>query len=203
MNSQLIIKGVIPDQRIDSGAYPDRDQDLWQINYQPEALGCTAWFQLHGLDHIHSKHGVGNLDELAERSFRMPVFLYPTQVDRWNNWYMARYGIHAPRHNFRPFPIEAMAAHFKTRYFTGSYALLIAFALYLGQYTTIDFAGTDFWANPRLPQYPDEHWAVPCIEFWMGIAHAYGVTIWPDSEKTSIMYDPWGGVYGYEAGGNE
>jgi hypothetical protein len=192
----LFIKGVIPDNT------PIPRGDLWQINSQEERDDCTAWFQLHGLDHIWDKHGLDNLKDLAERSFRMPVYLYGTQVDRWSEWWTEGTFNAPPEHKFLRFPIETLCSIYRTRYFTGSYALLIAFAMYLNRYDSIDFLGTDFWPEPKRPQYPDEHWAVSCIEYWIGRAEAQGIQVYADAKKTALKHDVWGGIYGYEAGGH-
>jgi hypothetical protein len=208
MGKSIIIKGVIPDERTDQGRI-GVDQEVWMINCQPEPPRWDRWFQLHGLGHIHSKHGSRELARLAQMSMQKPVYLYPTQRDKWQDFFL--YGLgksEEPQHNFQEFPIEQMCAHWGIRYFTGSFALLVAFATWLHingsiHVDSIEFAGTNLWPDPKHPQYPDEHWAVPCVEFWLSKAHSEGIRIYPDSQITAIMHDVWGGLYGYEAGGNE
>lgn len=213
----IIIKGVIPDERIDNGRV-GVDHEVWMINCQDEPPKWDRWFQLHGLKHILTKHGSNELLRLANLSLDRPVYLYPTQIERWDSFWEEElpgmtgrdYGS-PPKHNFKEFPIKQMCGHWGIRYFTGSFALLVAYALWLHvNYPTIptsvdsiEFAGTNLWPDPKHPQYVDEHWAVPCIEFWLSKAHCAGIKIYPDSQVTGIMHDVWGGLYGYEKGGNE
>jgi hypothetical protein len=213
MGKAIIIKGVIPDERIDTGRV-GVDQEVWMINCQNEPPKWDRWFQLHGLEHIWKKHGTLELQRLAQMSIDKPVYMYPTQIGRWGTFFTQELKTlegkakEAPHHNFREFPIEQMCDHWGIRYFTGSFALLVAHATWLHLHATqhiesIEFAGTDLWADPKHPQYPDEAWAISCTEFWLSKAHSAGIKIYPDSQVTGIMHDVWGGLYGYEAGGNE
>lgn len=209
---RLLIKGVLPDDMVDNGRIPN-DMDVWCINSQDEPPIWNAWFQLHGLGHIYEKHGLSGLYTLARMSRDKPVYLYGTQVDKWNKWHMVEKGSVAPAHDFQSFPIESICKHFKTRYFTGSFSLLLAYAIYISdelvqtyqghnaKYSDIYWAGVDLWPNPRRPQYVDEHWAVPCIEYWCGVAIAHGIKVHNSPNNTGIQHDVWGGIYGYEAGG--
>lgn len=45
----------------------------------------------------------------------------------------------------------------------------------------------------------EESWAIPNIEFWIGIAKGRGVEVTVDGGQ--LFHDKWGGLYGYEAGG--
>lgn len=209
MGKQIIIKGVIPDERVDNGRV-GVDHEVWMINCQDEPPKWDRWFQLHGLQHIWDKHGTLELVRLAGMSHQKPVYLYPNQRERWPSFFTAelKYKKDPPHHNFQEFPIEQMCDHWGIRYFTGSFALLVAYATWLHingilPVESIEFAGTNLWPDPKHPQYPDEHWAVPCIEFWLSKAHSEGIRVFPDWQVTGIMHDVWHGLYGYEAGGNE
>jgi len=209
MGKAIIIKGVLPDERISNGRV-GVDQEVWMINCQTPPPKWDRWFQLHGLGHIWDKHGVGNLRDLAQMSLQKSVYLYPTQIERWEYFFKQElhYRGDIPHHNFKEFPIEQMCDYWGIRYFTGSFALLVAFATWQHINTamsieSIEFAGVDLWPTPRKPQYPDEQWAISCTEFWLSKAHSEGIKIYPDSQITGIMHDVWGGLYGLEAGGNE
>lgn len=218
MGKSIIIGGCIPDDRVQNGRI-GIDQELWLMGHQPydnDPPKWDRWFQLYGLGHIASEHGFNDLVKLAVRSLEKPVYLYPVQIAGWEAFWDEAVASHInlipflenmgldmeycpPRHNFLPFPIEEMCEHFSIRYFTGPYALLTAFVVWLvdkGRLNadSIGFSGTNLWPDPKHPQYLDEHWAIPCLEYWLGIAHTRGIRCYPDTQITGIMHDVWGWV---------
>jgi len=183
----VIIKACLPDSRIERG-FVSSDQEIWCINKQPVIpVRWDRWFQLHSWGHMLSRHGIEYICWLS--SLDKPVYLFEEQIDKWEG-FMSDLELDYSSYpaQFKPYPVEEAIKLGGRAYLTGSFAYLIAFAILEG-FEEIEFAGTDLLYSVG-PHSPSESWAIPCMEYWLGIAHAKGIRV-REPIPNGIFMNPW------------
>jgi hypothetical protein len=178
---RVAILGVIRDPaELNDSILDDAGLEIWCINSSYEPPRWDRWFQLHGPRWMQFAHGPRYLRWLSYAAAHRRVYVYPQYADVFPG--------------AAPFPVEDIAKEFGTRYLTGSFSLLTAFALYLGareiHYDAIGVYGSG------------EQWQAECTNYWIGRAIERGVEI-HDHQEHSGLLDERGGIYGYEIWGNE
>ena len=160
----------------------DPDFEVWCMNASYEPERWTRWFQLHGPQWMMFADGpqyIRWLKTVAEHYTSKTVYVF----DKWLEDFP---GAHE-------FPLNDLISAFG-RYFTGSFAYLTAFAIFLGakeiQYDAIGLRGGA------------EAWAIPCVDYYLGIAHDRNIKIVLHGPNAGLL-DERGGLYGYEKWGNE
>lgn len=165
------------------------DEQIWRINGGPE-IGRVpdVFFQLHGLGHIREKHGEKFIATLQSIARYVPR-LYMTAA-------------HPEIQGSLRLPVDELRSEFGD-YFTGSFAYAIALAIREGA-TEIRLDGIDFLlAGVEFLRGAEEMWAVPCIEYFLGIARGRGIKVTVPEGKGIFGPGRWGPRYGYEGAGSE
>ena len=107
-----------------------------------------------------------------------------------------------PEWNIEVYPLQEVLNKFKTTFFSNAICYMLAYALLKG-YEKIYFYGIDMMTNTT---YLFEKGGV---EYWMGIAHAMGVSVINTKESATgktidgKMYGYWGEKYNNEASFNK
>jgi hypothetical protein len=127
----LYIKGCLPSPELADAVLLEGDE-VWTINVQPLPLEkpITRHFSLHGLEHELESHGRKYLLWLSKSA--APVYLFRDQIPLWDGITYESGGLLPRPADVRAFPLASIEEALLTprRYFTGSFAYLLAYALY-------------------------------------------------------------------------
>lgn len=177
---KVIILGCLDPSMFPIEAPIDDDTyEVWAINNSWDPPRWDRWFQLHGVGYMLHAHGSRYLKWLRTVSehYGKKVYVFP----EWRDHIPGSVG----------FPANDLVKRFGD-YFTGSFAWLVAYAHWRG--------ANVIWLNPG--SMKGEEWAIPCIEYHIGIAKAAGIVVHVD--EASGLLDRRGGLYGIdEKLGNE
>jgi len=159
----------------------DESYDVWCMNASWPAEHWDCWFQLHGIEHMMEAHGIKYirwLQTVAAYHKSKTVYVFEHELH------------HFP--GAEAFPLPKLIEEFGD-YFTGSFAYLTAFAI-LRRYKKI-------WIDTRGME--GEEWAIPCIEYYIGIAEERGIVVHVGS-NSDLLHRRRGGLYGIgrDRGGN-
>lgn len=161
MTRVCCIVGLAPSTRLGYMAEPP-GVDIWTVNnafrcFTPEQIALfTGWFQIHPREEWERN----NADELKAyqdflKGLKIPVYMdashedYPTSVK---------------------YPLEELIQDLGADYFTSSIAYMIALAIYQ-KYDELHLYGIEMVYGT---EYINER---PCVEFWLGVAHARGMKL--------------------------
>lgn len=146
--------------------------EVWGLNRIVEHRPVRLIFSMHPLDYwlVDTPNGMEIVDKINE--LEIPV-LTVEKEDRWKRSAL--------------YPLEKMLS----RYFTNSFAYMIAYALYK-KYKKIDLYGCPLAMKE---EYREQR---PCIEFWLGMAVGKGVEVTLHGESMLFNSGLHAGLYGYE-----
>lgn len=178
MNEKRIccIVGLAPSTRL-GFLHEPLGTEIWTLNnaykcFTPEELTkFTRWFQIHPKEEWEAN----NAKELeAYRAFLNGLSV-PLYMD----------DVHPEYPNSVRYPLEEIIQGLGYDYFTSSIAYLIALAIFEG-FEELHIFGVEMVFGT---EYVHER---PCVEFWLGVAHARGIELLMPEESTLLR----GPLYG-------
>lgn len=135
--SKLYIKGCIPAPELDDDAFTLLDGDeIWTLNngILPTPGQANRHFSLHGLRYELKCHGREYLEWLSGTT--ADVYLWEKQIALWNEVTTESGGLLPKPENLFAFPIDYLRTEHTyavkwRKYYTGSFAYMLAYVLFL------------------------------------------------------------------------
>lgn len=144
--STLYLKGCIPSPELADAVLSPGDE-VWTLNYQREfEKPPVRHFSLHGLREELRCHGRKYLVWLSR--FAPTLYMWEGQEDLWEE-VVAECGDPLQRPaKIETFPLAEIEAALPAsrRYFTGSFAYMLAFALF-NDFDEVHIVGVEFWTS--------------------------------------------------------
>ena len=144
--------------------------ETWGVNDLILRRPVKLSFQIHDID---ERIGNDPFDKTIERINRLGI---PVITQKKHNLLPTAI----------PFPLDEMPI----KYFTGSIAYIIAYAIYK-KATEIEMYGVPLFLKE---EYTEQR---PCIEFWMGYAMGKGIKVDIHQPTVILSSHPYVGLYGY------
>lgn len=164
--------------------HPD-DHEVWVVNGPALPARWHRLYQLHGLDHIRRKHPAFYSVLTAGDLVDPPRRLIMTDT-------------HDEIPQAEAYPIEAVSGAFPRSYFTNSFGLVLAHAIFDGA-TEIMLDGVMYGLDDA--QWgADEGWAVACVEYWIGVAESRFIDVTVPPGAGLFRFGDF--MYGFEGPGS-
>lgn len=158
--------------------------DVWVINGPRVPPRWDVLFQLHGLDHIDQLAAAEDIRALMDEAAKAPRrLILPRELGEYPT--------------AEPYPIEKVMQRARP-YLTSSVAMAIAMAVAEG-YDLIHLDGM-MWGQDTHQWGASEGWAVPCVEFWIGVAEGHGIEVLVPPGTGLFRNGGW--VYGLQGPGS-
>ena len=167
------IVGLAPSTRLGFLHEPP-GTEVWTLNnafkcFTPEELTkFTRWFQIHPKEEWEAN----NAKELADYRAFLNGLSVPVYMD----------AVHSEYRNSVRYPLEEVIKDLGYDYFTSSIAYLIALAIF-ERFEDLHLFGIEMVFGT---EYVHER---PCVEFWLGVAHARGIEL-RMPEGTTLLRGP-------------